>query len=316
MIKIVGTGISGCVLARILAENGKRVEIYEQSNNIGGLLYDYVRDGYLVSDSGVHIFHTKDKQVLDFITQYGTFVAYNHIVSADVYNTNFAINFPPSLNARLKKEQLSNLYTFYSHKQWNKMPSQEVIDRVKGKDNNSLYFFSDKYVGLPLFGWTDICENLLAHKNIHIHLNHLFTLKDIKKDDIVYYSGRLDKLFDFKYGAMEYRTIRILYSEVGNDFANVMNKSIPDVPYTRIINWRRCSPTIVQEEKDLYGYEFSFDASIDDVAPHYIVGGQDELYNKYKQLCKTYNIVPFGRIGNNKYINIDEAIKCAMTLPL
>ena len=316
MIKIVGAGISGLVLARRIAETGQKVKVYESSNHIGGLLYDYIKDGYLVSDSGVHIFHTNDEDVLNFVLSYGDFCAYNHVVSADVYGTNFSINFPPSLNNRLNEEEFSNLYYFYSYKQWGKMPTESVLNRVKPRINNSLYFFKDKFVGLPFFGWSVFCSNLSDHPNIEIVFNHVFTLDDVEDGDKVYFTGRLDRLFNFKFGEMKYRTVEISYSKDGDDFANVMNKSIPNVPYTRVINWRRCSPFIVKNKEDLYGYEVARDSRADEVSPHYIVDGQDDVFMLYKKECEKYNIVPFGRIGGNRYINIDEAIKCAMTLPL
>lgn len=315
MNKIVGAGISGLLLARRIAEKGEKVIIYEAKKHIGGLLYDYLKNGFYVSDYGVHIFHTNDKKIYDYISKYGQFVAYNHIVSADVYKKSFSINFPPTRNHRLTKKQFNNLYFFYSQKQWGKMPSQSILNRCKAKDDNCLYFFRDKYVGLPLYGWTNICKNIIKHKNIKIKLNHKFTLKDIKQGDKVYYSGRLDFLFNYKYGEMKYRNIFIVNREDGEDNANVMNKSLPDCDYTRIINWRRCSP-LVSTGKDLYGYEYSHEATRQYIAPHYIIEGQEELYKKYVKESKKYKIKLFGRIGNNKYINIDEAIKCAMTLHL
>ena len=315
MIKIVGAGISGLVLARRLAEKGKEVIVYDKSKYIGGLLYDYKKNGFYISDSGVHIFHTNDKKIMKYMLQFGEFIAYNHLVSADVYNTDFSINFPPSKNNRLDKNQFNNLYSFYSLKQWGEMPSQDVLDRCKARDNNSLYFFKDKYVGLPLYGWYDFCKRLVDHPNIKIILKHEFTLKDINEGDKIYYTGRLDRLFNFEFGEMEYRTIKVKLSKNGDDFANVMNKSIPDCKYTRVINWRRCSP-LISLDKDLYGYEYPFSSKSKEIAPHYIVGGQDDIYNKYKELAKSYNIIPFGRIGGNKYINIDEAVKCALTLHL
>lgn len=315
MIKIVGAGISGLILARRLAEQGKDVFIYEASSKIGGLLYDYLKNGFYVSDSGVHIFHTNDKEVYEHISKFGSFIAYNHIVSADVYGKDFAINFPPNKNNRLSDEEFKNLYYFYSLKQWGKMPPQEVLDRCKRKEDNCLYFFRDKYVALPFYGWTNICHNIAEHENITILYNKEFTLNDIKDGDIIYYTGRLDKLFNYKYGEMQYRSIEIINKPKGEDNANVLNKSLPDCKYTRIINWRRCSPQVSTQE-DLYGYEYSRESLKDEITPHYIVAGQDNIYEQYKQECSKYNIIPFGRIGSNKYINIDEAIKCAMTLPL
>lgn len=315
MIKVVGAGVSGLILARRLAKEGNQVTLYDVNNHIGGLLYDYRKNDFYISKSGVHIFHTNDVNIYKYISQFGTFIAYNHIVSADVYNKDFAINFPPTKNHRLTKKQFNNLYTFYSKKQWGKMPSKSILDRVRSKNDNCLYFFRDKYVGLPLFGWTNLCKNIINYQNIKLVLNHEFTLKDINKGDKVYFSGRLDRLFGYKFGEMSYRNIFIINKSKGEDNANVMNKSLPNCEYTRVINWRRCSP-LISTQRDLYGYEYSRKSTKRDVSPHYIVEGQEEIYNKYKKECKKYNITPFGRIGNNKYINIDEAIKCVMTLHL
>ena len=44
------------------------------------------------------------------------------------------------------EEEFSNLYSHYSYKQWGRMPSQEGLNRVKARDNNSLYFFKDKII--------------------------------------------------------------------------------------------------------------------------------------------------------------------------
>lgn len=68
---IVGCGLTGSVIARQLAEQGKKVEIWERRNHIGGNMYDYVDDhGFLVQKYGPHTFHTKKKELYDYICQY------------------------------------------------------------------------------------------------------------------------------------------------------------------------------------------------------------------------------------------------------
>lgn len=68
---IAGSGISGAVLARELAEKGNKVVVYERRDHIGGNLYDYVDEhGYLVHKYGPHIFHTDDEGVYQYVTRY------------------------------------------------------------------------------------------------------------------------------------------------------------------------------------------------------------------------------------------------------
>lgn len=62
---IIGCGLSGSVIARALAERGKKVVIWERRDHIAGNMYDY-RDehGYLVQKYGPHTFHTKKSLVV------------------------------------------------------------------------------------------------------------------------------------------------------------------------------------------------------------------------------------------------------------
>ena len=64
-VLIVGCGLTGSVIARELANNGKKVEIWERRNHIGGNMYDYVDEhGILVQKYGPHAFHTNNQEIV------------------------------------------------------------------------------------------------------------------------------------------------------------------------------------------------------------------------------------------------------------
>lgn len=68
---IIGSGITGCILARKLAEKGYNVTVYERRNHIGGNLYDFIdKHGILVHLYGPHIFHTNNETVWKFVNKY------------------------------------------------------------------------------------------------------------------------------------------------------------------------------------------------------------------------------------------------------
>lgn len=68
---IIGCGLTGAVIARQLADQGERVEIWERRDHIGGNMYDYIDNhGFLVQKYGPHIFHTKKKELFDYICQF------------------------------------------------------------------------------------------------------------------------------------------------------------------------------------------------------------------------------------------------------
>ena len=75
---VVGCGLSGAVVARHMAEKlGMQVDIYERREHIGGNMYDYVdEEGILVHLYGPHTFHTKKKELYDFMCRYGEWQSY------------------------------------------------------------------------------------------------------------------------------------------------------------------------------------------------------------------------------------------------
>lgn len=69
---VVGCGLSGATAARLLAEKGYKVTIWERRNHIGGNMYDYYDEyGIPVHKYGPHTFHTNDEEVYRFICKYG-----------------------------------------------------------------------------------------------------------------------------------------------------------------------------------------------------------------------------------------------------
>jgi UDP-galactopyranose mutase len=70
-VLVIGCGLTGSVMARQLAEQGKKVIIWERRDHIGGNLYDYVDEhGFLVQKYGPHAFHTKKKALYDYLCRF------------------------------------------------------------------------------------------------------------------------------------------------------------------------------------------------------------------------------------------------------
>lgn len=68
---VIGCGLTGAVVARELAERGKRIKIWERRDHIGGNMFDYVDErGFLVQKYGPHAFHTTEKELYDYICRF------------------------------------------------------------------------------------------------------------------------------------------------------------------------------------------------------------------------------------------------------
>jgi UDP-galactopyranose mutase len=82
-ILIVGAGFSGAVYARTLADAGWDVTVIDKRPHIGGNAFDSVdHNGVRVHAYGPHLFHTKSRRVIDWISRFSAFVPYQHRVRA------------------------------------------------------------------------------------------------------------------------------------------------------------------------------------------------------------------------------------------
>lgn len=212
----------------------------------------------------------------------------------------------------------------YTEKQWGKPCSELPADTIKRLplrftyDNN---YFSDIYQGIPKDGYTKIIENML--QGIDVDLNT--DLKDIDTElkssyfcDDVIYTGMIDEFFDYKYGRLEYRSLRFL--DITKESTNlqgcaVINNSNKGTPYTRSIE-HRLFDINCRSDKTIVSYEIPTEYT-GKSTPYYPIGNKKniDLYNKYIELSKGFPNIHFaGRLGEYKYYDMDDTIESAIEL--
>ncbi|MBC5717633.1 UDP-galactopyranose mutase [Flintibacter sp. BX5] len=117
---VIGCGLSGAVVARHLAEHGKQVTIWERRDHIGGNMYDYVDEhGFLVQKYGPHTFHTKKKELYDYMCRFGRWQDYKLTCGAawggkytpTPFNFTTIDTFYPAEKAELLKEKLKKAFS-------------------------------------------------------------------------------------------------------------------------------------------------------------------------------------------------------------
>ncbi len=80
---IVGAGLSGATMARLLADSGSQVTVVDKRKTIGGNVYDVKdKNGIIVQPYGPHIFHTSIPEVYEFLSKYTEWFKYEHRVLA------------------------------------------------------------------------------------------------------------------------------------------------------------------------------------------------------------------------------------------
>ncbi|EFF41427.1 UDP-galactopyranose mutase [Mycoplasmopsis alligatoris] len=140
-IKIIGTGIAGCSIANLFANEGYEVDIYEKKNHIGGNCYDLEsKSGILYHLYGPHIFHTKNLEVAKFVQKFAKFNSYVNKPVAKIRNK--FINLPISFTSI--KQIVPNKYERIINQILKEFPnSQEVSiydlkSRIKDKETKKI----------------------------------------------------------------------------------------------------------------------------------------------------------------------------------
>lgn len=148
-IAIIGAGITGISIAKLLQQNDINSDIYECNKRIGGLISCTFEKNNLFHRVGGHVFNSKDKKVLEFFWK--NFDKQTEFVKAKrnavIYINKGFINYPIELNLSdldqdLSKTIVSELLEIYrnnNHKKY--VTFGEFLTYNFGKTLSELYFF-------------------------------------------------------------------------------------------------------------------------------------------------------------------------------
>ena len=211
----------------------------------------------------------------------------------------------------------------YTEKQWGRecreLPAF-LIRRLPLRftyDNN---YFNDPYQGIPVGGYTGIVEKLLEGISVETGISwqeFRNAGRDITYDKLLF-TGMIDEYFDYRLGALEYRSLRFETEEMPDEENYqgnaVVNYTEREVPYTRIIEHKHFEfgkqpGTVVTRE---YPAEWKKGDE-----PYYPINDEknNRLYQAYLKLAKKEGNVLFGgRLGQYQYYDLDKAIAAALMM--
>lgn len=355
-ILVVGCGLSGVTIARKYAEEGQKVTIIDQRNHVGGNVYDYKDSttDILVSKYGAHIFHTNDEEVWEFVTHHSQWLPYEHKVlsyvnnqyvpvpvNIDTVNSLFGLNIQTeeemadwlekvqykgevnnseqAAKARVGDKLYKLMFENYTQKQWDLTPAElepSVLERIPVRTNKNGRYFNDKYEALPVGGYTNFINTLLAHSKISVMLNTPYEEGMKQNYDVIIFTGKIDNYFKDKYGTLEYRSLYFEYEILKTEDYQptaVVNYPALEYPYTRKIDYKKFYNT--QSEYSLIAREYSTDQG----ESYYPVPtpsnrAKYKLYQQEALELEKDGIYFVGRLAEYKYFNMDQAIKSALEL--
>ena len=359
---VVGSGLYGSIFAREATNKGYKVLVIDKRNNVGGNIYTEKIEEINFHKYGAHIFHTNDKNVWDYITKFAEFNRFTNSPIANykgelyslpfnmyTFNKMWGVVTPQEAMAKIneqKKEITSEpknleeqaislvgrdiyekLIKGYTEKQWGRDCKELppfIIKRLPVRltfDNN---YFNALYQGIPIGGYTKLIEKILDGIEVKLNCNYLEHRDELNKlAKKIIYTGPIDAYFEYKLGALEYRSVRFENEilDIPNYQGNAaVNYTDSETPYTRIIEhkWFEFGKDENGDDipKTIISREYSSEWKQGD-EPYYPVNDKknSDLYKQYKKLAdKEKNVIFGGRLGEYKYYDMDATVASALNV--
>lgn len=214
----------------------------------------------------------------------------------------------------------------YTEKQWGRrctdLPAF-IIKRLPVRfvyDNN---YFNDHYQGIPIGGYNQLIKGLLQGVETLVDTDFFEQRSHWESiADKIVYTGALDAYFDYRFGKLDWRTVR--FEQEVLDMPNfqgnaVMNFTEREVPYTRIIEHKhfemfgdevyRCPKTVISRE---FSMEYQ-----EGMEPYYTVNDarNNALAEQYHTLASQERNVHFGgRLAEYKYYDMAPIVEKVLML--
>ena len=360
---VVGAGLYGAAFAHEAKAAGKTVLVIDKRPNIAGNVYTEAIEGIQVHKYGAHIFHTNNKKVWDYVNRFAVFNRFTNSPVANykgelyslpfnmyTFNKMWGVVTPQEAAARIEEQRRAagiteprnleeqaislvghdiyeKLIKGYTEKQWGR-PCKElpafIIKRLPVRltfDNN---YFNALFQGIPVGGYTQMVENMLEGVEVRLNVDYFkekATLDSIAEK--VVYTGPVDAYFDYRLGALEYRSVRFETEvlDMPNFQGNAaVNYTDAETPWTRIIEhkWFEFGRDAEGQElpRTVISREYSSEWKPGD-EPYYPVNDEKngKLYAAYRELvAQEKNTIFGGRLGEYKYYDMDQVIAAALEL--
>lgn len=313
------------------------------------------KHGVLVHKYGPHYFRTNNKLILNYLSKFTKWIPGNYIVNSYVdgeyydfpinlntinkfFGKNFKSaeakkflkkislkkfknnNFKNYLLSKIGKQLFEKFYKNYSLKQWgiktNKI-NTSVAKRIPIRFNKDNNYISAKYKFMPKNGFTSIFKKMISSKKIRVYLNkkYKYSADDLKKYEVIIYTGPIDAFFNYKYGKLGWRSLKFNFTTYNQKFKqHCLQINYPnDFKYTRKVEYKhvtgqKSNYTTISKEFPKFNGE-----------PYYPISTKEDkklfmLYNKLKKKYEKKEIYFGGRLADYKYINTDEAIDIGLNI--
>lgn len=349
---IVGSGLTGAVIARVLHDAGREVIVLDRRTHVGGNVHDHTHvSGITIHTYGPHYFRTSSERIWDFATRFGAFDKYEASllslvegeyaqwpIAASYINRHVGPGWQPAFTgtpANFEEAALSLMPSIiyerfvkeYNEKQWG-VPAHTLAPSLCTRfdvraDDEPRLKPNARYQGIPSKGYANWTRSILEGIPVQLGFDFLPNRSAVTARRHLVFTGPIDEFYEFEYGKLAYRgqTRQHTYHEHA-DFllpcGQVNSPQHKDGPHIRTLEWKHMMPAHAQ--KVVRGTVLTTETPHTPSDPgEYEYPFPDQanadLYARYrKRASSDDHITICGRLGEYRYFDMDQAIGRAITI--
>lgn len=230
---VVGTGLTGATIARLLADEGREVVMLERRGHVGGNVHDARHAcGIAYHTHGPHYFRTSSDEIWRFVNRFSSFYRYQAVVQSRVEGryeawpvsrelierrhgrdwrppfVGVAANFEEGCLGKMPRDVYELYVRGYTEKQWG-VPahtlSAELATRVRVAESGDRRLLPHRYQGLPTAGYAAMMARMIAGIPVVLDCDYFAIRSQVRARKLLIYTGPIDTFFDYAAGRLLYR---------------------------------------------------------------------------------------------------------------
>ncbi len=348
---VVGSGLTGAVIARLLVDAGHDVLVLDRRPHLGGNVFDRRHEsGIIVPDYGPHYFRTVSEKIWQFVNRFSRFHPYQHQVKSfvDGQLENWPIaasyirrvcgeqwqpelkierpaNFEEAALSLMPRVIYEKFVKGYTEKQWGVAATQLSAGLCKRfdvrADDNPYLTPKAKFQGMPVDGYHAMMQRMLEGIPVLLGVDYLKDKQEFPARQLTIFTGPIDEYFQFELGRLHYRgqQRKNTYHVDSDQIQSTSQINFPgEQQQIRDIEWKHLMPP--DQLDSLRGTVVTQEIPWSPNNPEqfeYPFPDEDnqKRYQDYRAMARQVpDVLICGRLGEYRYYDMDHAIGRAFKL--
>lgn len=242
-------------------------------------------------------------------------------------------NSEESIVSQVGWELYEMFFKGYTEKQWRRSPAEldpSVCGRIPIRTNRDDRYLRESFQALPDKGYHRLFENMAracgSGLQILLNTNYHEILRSVRFHHTIY-TGPIDEFYDYRFGALPYRSLRFEPESFGPGqlmarqkyalkrgfWQPAMQINYADTEnFTRIVEIKHATGQVSESSTIVREYPEDYKPGGE---PYYPIPAPDSrgLYEKYRTLAEQEKKVSFvGRLATYRYYNMDQVVGMAL----